>query len=283
MAGYVKLFGSILQSSIWGESSDVRVVWVTLLALADRDGIVEASVPGLAHEARVSRAVCQGALDIFLAPDPDSKTTSNDGRRIEPCEGGWRLLNYELHQDRKSAADLRSKGAERMRRYRERNASSDVTLRPVTLAVTSAQAQAQAQLAEESKPPRRAITQEIEPVTVVDRPTDVWEAGRWLTKFKIAWEAKGVVGGTPFYGDTGDTRACETLRIELERLPLALRLMVQTEAPRIFAAFFASDDRKTRSRKYPFSFFVQEFGSLRQGSAPPAGKPLPPSTVDMRR
>ena len=132
MAGYAKLFGSILQSSIWDAPSDIRCVWITMLALADRDGVVEAAVPGLAHEARVSRATCEQALAIFMAPDPDSRTPDHDGRRIEKCEGGWRLLTYEMHQERKSADDMRSKGAERVRRWRDRHhvtVTPDVTLR----------------------------------------------------------------------------------------------------------------------------------------------------------
>lgn len=131
MAGYAKLFGSILQSTIWDQPADIRCVWITMLALSDRDGVVEAAVPGLAHEARVSRPKCEEALALFMAPDPDSRTPDNDGRRIEKVPGGWRLLNYEMHQERKSAYDTRAQGAARQARYRTRHPDK-VTL-PVTL------------------------------------------------------------------------------------------------------------------------------------------------------
>ena len=46
MAGFTKLFNTIVSSTIWREDSDTRVVWVTMLAMADRDGHVEASNSG---------------------------------------------------------------------------------------------------------------------------------------------------------------------------------------------------------------------------------------------
>lgn len=125
MSGYTKLFGSIVRSTIWGEPNHVRIVWVTMLALADRDGRIEASVPGLAHEARVNLAECREALSLFLAPDPDSRTKAHDGRRIEEIPGGWRLLNYEVYREKMSRDDQREKAAERKRRQRERERNSE--------------------------------------------------------------------------------------------------------------------------------------------------------------
>ena len=52
---FVKVHSSILDSSVWLEDDRTRIVWFTLMAMADRDGRVEASVPGLANRARVPR------------------------------------------------------------------------------------------------------------------------------------------------------------------------------------------------------------------------------------
>tara|TARA_R110000868_G_scaffold282494_1_gene542789 strand:+ start:45 stop:1064 length:1020 start_codon:yes stop_codon:yes gene_type:complete len=127
MAGYTKLFGSILESTVWLESPPVKVVWITMLAMADRDGIVEASVPGLAKRAGVERAYCEQALNIFLAPDPDSRTPAFEGRRIEVVAGGWQLLNYDLYRHRASVDDAKAKAAARQRRHRERQKAPPVT------------------------------------------------------------------------------------------------------------------------------------------------------------
>src|SRR3990167_4075212 len=46
--GFTKLFAGLVHSTVWREDMHVKVVWITLLALADRNGEVLASIPGLA-------------------------------------------------------------------------------------------------------------------------------------------------------------------------------------------------------------------------------------------
>lgn len=92
---YTVLKSSIVNSSIWNEDSDTRVIWITMLALRNKDGEVFASIGGLAHQARVSREKTIEAVNKFLAPDPDSSSKENEGRRIVEIAGGWRLLNHE--------------------------------------------------------------------------------------------------------------------------------------------------------------------------------------------
>ncbi len=71
-----------------------------MLAMADHVGRVHASIPGLAHISQVSLTECQTALDTLLAPDRYSRSTEKEGRRIEPIEGGWRLINYMVYRER---------------------------------------------------------------------------------------------------------------------------------------------------------------------------------------
>lgn len=99
LSGYTKLSSSILASTIWRESNETRLVWITMLALADADGVVEASVPGLSDLARVPLPACEEALRALQAPDPYSRTVAHDGRRIEPVDGGWLLLNYQRFRE----------------------------------------------------------------------------------------------------------------------------------------------------------------------------------------
>jgi len=125
MSGYTKLFNSILGSTIWREPLSTRVVWITMLALADRDGTVEASIPGLAHFANVSEKQAEGAIASFLSPDKHSRTEEHEGRRIQAIDGGWRLLNFDKYQLRLSPEDIRERDRIRKQRYRERQ-NSDV-------------------------------------------------------------------------------------------------------------------------------------------------------------
>lgn len=92
------------------ESSDVRVVWITMLAMADAQGRVWASLPGLAKRSNVPMASAEQAITCFLSPDPHSRTEDFEGRRIEKIDGGWRLLNYAKFRAMKdSEATLESK------------------------------------------------------------------------------------------------------------------------------------------------------------------------------
>jgi len=70
-----------------------------MLAMADRAGRVWSSVPGLANRARIPLEDARIAIATFLAPDPDSRTSDHEGRRIEAIDGGWRLLNHEKYRE----------------------------------------------------------------------------------------------------------------------------------------------------------------------------------------
>lgn len=95
---FTKLFTSITESTVWFEPDSTRLVWITMLAMADRKGRVFASVPGLAHRARVTEEQCEAALKCFLSPDTKSRTKDHEGRRIEEIDGGWVLLNHEKYR-----------------------------------------------------------------------------------------------------------------------------------------------------------------------------------------
>jgi len=138
--GYTKLFASIVHSTIWRAPDHVRLVWITLLAIADRDGTVEASVPGLADAARVTLDQCVAALEHLSAPDQWSRTPDNEGRRISAIAGGWQILNHGMYRDRMTADVKRQQSAERQARFRLRNAK----VTPVTHTEAEAEAEAEA-------------------------------------------------------------------------------------------------------------------------------------------
>lgn len=104
---FTKLFNTILDSTVWQEGLETRVVWITLLAMADKFGEVQASVPGLARRAGVSLEECKAALAKFLGPDEYSRSRDHDGRRIEEIEGGWRLLNHAYYRGLESLSERR--------------------------------------------------------------------------------------------------------------------------------------------------------------------------------
>lgn len=113
---YTKLFSNIITSTIWNEDDQTRIVWITMLALADKNGEVQGTVPGLARIAGVPTEACRNAIAKFLAPDPDSRSKDDEGRRIEPIDGGWFLINYAKYREMASDSDRKEKAAARQRR-----------------------------------------------------------------------------------------------------------------------------------------------------------------------
>lgn len=116
--GYNKLFASIVTSTVWQECSDTRVVWTTLLALANKHGEVMGSIPGLANVANVSIEAFERALATFESPDKYSRTTDNEGRRLERIDGGFRLLNHSKYRAILSQESIRASKAAYMRQQR---------------------------------------------------------------------------------------------------------------------------------------------------------------------
>jgi hypothetical protein len=119
MGGYTKLFSDIVESSIWKEPPPVCKVWITMLALSDRDGYIRGSSGWLADKAQVSKEECEIALNKFLNPDATSRTPDHDGRRIEQLEDGWLVLNYLTFRDRLSDDHKAILSRERVRKHRE--------------------------------------------------------------------------------------------------------------------------------------------------------------------
>jgi hypothetical protein len=81
------------------------LVWITFLALANKDGVVEGAVPGIAHMARVEVGDTIKAIEVLEEPDEYSRNSDYDGRRIEKVEGGWKILNYEVFRAKLSRED----------------------------------------------------------------------------------------------------------------------------------------------------------------------------------
>lgn len=120
MTGYTKLFSSIIDSTVWRESKETKIVWITMLAKAGKEGIVEASLPGLADAARVTIEECEKALEVLKSPDKYSRSKEHQGRRIEDIDGGWLVLNHAKYRDKLSKEERRDYQAAWQKEYRKR-------------------------------------------------------------------------------------------------------------------------------------------------------------------
>ena len=118
MAWYAKLWSSVTESSLWSESKDVRLLFVSMLARADAMGFVDASIPGLARLANLTMEETQAALEVLQAPDQYSKNAANEGRRVAVVPGGFMVLNYEEHRNRRDDEKRKEYMRDYMRDYR---------------------------------------------------------------------------------------------------------------------------------------------------------------------
>lgn len=117
---FTKLESRIIGSTIWAEDDHTRILWITMLALADRNGYVGASIPGLAGFARIPLESVERAIEKFLLPDKYSRSQEFEGRRIEVAERGWTLLNYARIRGFRDDEERRAYEAHRKKEYRDR-------------------------------------------------------------------------------------------------------------------------------------------------------------------
>jgi hypothetical protein len=136
MSGYTKLFQSILDSTIWQESNETRLLWITMLAMSDKNGEVQAAIPGLAKRAGITIQECEHGLLTLLSPDPYSRTPDHEGRRIEVIDGGWSLLNHAKYRELMSYEERKEYNRRKQAEFRAKKAngaSKDVNDMSITV------------------------------------------------------------------------------------------------------------------------------------------------------
>lgn len=135
---FVKLDCGILNSTLWVDRGP-RDLFITALLMAtpkeitepmaqykvrslDKTGFlvppgwygfVQAAGPGIIRMAMVDSEEGTQALERLGAPDPESRSSAHEGRRLVRVDGGYLVLNFMRYRDKDST------GAERARRYRE--------------------------------------------------------------------------------------------------------------------------------------------------------------------
>lgn len=232
MPGYTKLFNSILASTIWREDDKIRIVWITLLAMADKNGLAEGSIPGLADFARVSIEDVERALKSLQSPDKYSRTKTNEGRRIKAVDGGWEILNHPKYRAKMNADERRAYNREKQREWRAGqkmsnsviDGQSQIQMSPLS-AHTEAEAEAEAIKKNTANKPVRPSLEEVKLAAAKSGLPEVqaesffnyyesngWKVGKnqmksWLAAlagWRTRWEANrsissGVKQSVPIY------------------------------------------------------------------------------------
>lgn len=127
---FTKLQRCLITSSIWLQDESTRLVWITLLALCDKDGIARVAPGMLSYTARVSEEDTARAVAILEAPDPGSRNSDFEGRRISRCQGGYQVLNYTRYLSEGVREERRQYFRTKKAESRARQRASGGTIRP---------------------------------------------------------------------------------------------------------------------------------------------------------
>ena len=118
--GFTKLFNSIITSSVWSEDDKTRIMWVTMLAIVDSQGLVSGSIPGMSAIARMSLKDAEKSIQALCQPDPYSRSKEYEGRRLIEVDRGWLIVNYVKYRQRRDAERRKDQNRQAQKRFRRK-------------------------------------------------------------------------------------------------------------------------------------------------------------------
>lgn len=121
---YFKASCDLPQSSLWAEDAETCKLWITILALKDRNHIVTKNLIGLSHASRIPIDRTREIIEKFLSPDPYSTTPDHEGRRLKELPEGYLVLNGEKYREMGWSDDKKEYERQRKRDYRKKQAEA---------------------------------------------------------------------------------------------------------------------------------------------------------------
>ena len=123
---FAKIFSQIFDSSIASDHL-VRHVFMDMLVLADRDGVVDMTSDALSRRTNVPLELITYALQKLSEPDSSSRSRDEEGRRIVLIDShrdwGWQLVNYHHYRNLLDDEARRAYFRDRKREQRKREKS----------------------------------------------------------------------------------------------------------------------------------------------------------------
>lgn len=110
--GYVPLFDHLTTGTLHGKWPDIGL-WPVVLSMADRFGEIDVTPAYIAGVTGLPVDEVAACMERFCEPDPYSRTSDHEGRRLELIDNnrkwGWRVLNHSKYREK---ARLLSKNAQ---------------------------------------------------------------------------------------------------------------------------------------------------------------------------
>lgn len=127
MSGYTPVFDSVFEGTLCGRWPTLPV-WLTILPMADKNGHIDRTVRNISLVTGWPENLLQQAITELMEPDAQSRSESDDGRRLvlidpENRQWGWRVVNIQVYRSKASGQNQITDGrnADKVRRYKERH------------------------------------------------------------------------------------------------------------------------------------------------------------------
>jgi PHD/YefM family antitoxin component YafN of YafNO toxin-antitoxin module len=95
-----------------------------MITLCDADGTLDMTPEAMSRRTGIPLEHIKTGLEILLAPDSNSRTPDENGRRIvlidEHRNWGWVIVNHKKYRELQDSDTIRAQTRERVRRYREK-------------------------------------------------------------------------------------------------------------------------------------------------------------------
>src|SRR5581483_626096 len=122
---YAKIFRQIYDSTV-SDDWRVRTVFMHMLVLADRNGVVDMTPEAISRVTGIPLDMIEYGIEELQKPDGKSRSFAEEGRRIvllcpEERTWGWRVVNYRTYR-------MMGDDVDRMRHATKRSVSSRKTM-----------------------------------------------------------------------------------------------------------------------------------------------------------
>jgi hypothetical protein len=159
----------------------LQLVFIYMFCNCDKDGVYDCVPQDIADATGLDLNKVLEVLVALEAPDPDSRTAGNEGRRIirlyEHRTWGWRIPNHEYYRRLGTEEQRKEKAAERQKRFRS-NATITHSNATVTPAPVSASASVSVSSSEDGESEGKISTP---PPPLVPEPG---KYGPWIARLK---------------------------------------------------------------------------------------------------
>jgi len=137
---FAKVFDQIFNSSI-AENFSVRHVFMDLLVLADKDGVVDMTPEAIARRTNVPLDIVRSAIETLTEPDGKSRSHHEDGRRLVLIDShrdwGWQIVNYAHYRSVVDEEARRAYFRDKQREYRSKSPRLSKTMKDNSIRQTS--------------------------------------------------------------------------------------------------------------------------------------------------